>query len=243
MKNLVHLSTCLFICSLLASCSSARLTSSWTNENYTPQKYNKIMVFAIASQTSNRAAVEGAVTDELNKHGINAVSSLSMFPKSQHATGEQFDRLSREELAELLSENKVDGLLLLSLLDKKVEEVYVEGHTTTHSTTTPTPMYVEPVYNYHYNGYNDRYDPYYNDYYVYYETVQTTVTEPGYYENQTTLYLESNLYRVSDAALVWSGQSEVVDASSIGVGAKDWAKVLAKGLILYEVIIPDEVKK
>ena len=226
----------------LTSCSTARLTSSWTNETYTPQKYNKILVFAIASQTSNRAAVEGAVTQDLNERGIHAVSSLSLFPQSQNAGGQQ-QMLSREELAQKLKDNNVDGLLVLSLLDRREEQVYVEGHTTTHSTTTPQQGFVEPVYDYHYNGYNDRYDPYYNDYYVYYETVQTTVTTPGYYENQTTLYLESNFYRVSDASLVWSGQTEVVDASSIGQGAKDWAKEIAKGLILYEIIIPDEVKK
>jgi len=243
MKFGIHFSAFLLLAAMMTSCSSARLTSSWTNETYTPQKYNKVLVFAIASQTSNRAAVEGAVTQELNEHGINAVSSLSTFPRSQGANGQQQVTISKEELADVLKENNIDGLMILSLLDKKEEEVWVEGHTTTHSTSTPTPMYVEPVYNYHYNGYNDRYDPYYNDYYIYYETVQTTVTEPGYYENQTTLYMESNFYRVSDATLVWSGQSEVVDPSSLSIGAKDWATVLAKGLILYEVIIPDDVKK
>ena len=195
-------------------------------------------MFAIASQTSNRAAVEGAVAQEFNERGIKAVSSLSLFPQSQNAGGEQQSMISREELAQKLKDNNIDGLLVLSLLDRREEQVYVEGHTTTHSTTTPQQGFVEPVYNYHYDGYNDRYDPYYNDYYVYYETVQTTVTTPGYYENQTTLYLESNFYRVSDASLVWSGQSEVVDASSIGTGAKDWAKVIAKALVLYEIIIP-----
>ena len=93
-------------------------------------------------------------------------------------------------------------------------------------------------YNYHPEGYRDRYDQYYNNYYTYYETVQTTVTEPGYYENQTTLYLESNFYRVSDEMLVWSGQSEVVDASSVTSGAIDWAVVLVKGMIKYNAITP-----
>jgi len=238
MKFAINFSAFVLLAVMMTSCSSARLTSSWTNETYTSQKYNKILVFAIASQTSNRAAVEGAVTQDLNERGIHAVSALSLFPQTQNASGGQQGMLSREELAQKLKDNNVDGLLVLSLLDRREEQVYVEGHTTTHSTTTPQQGFVEPVYDYHYNGYNDRYDPYYNDYYVYYETVQTTVTTPGYYENQTTLYLESNFYRVSDASLVWSGQSEVVDASSLGQGAKDWAKEIAKGLILYEIIIP-----
>ena len=238
MKLSVYFSAFVLLVSMFTSCSSARLTSSWTNETYTPQKYNKLLVFAIASQTSSRAAVEGAMSNELNKHGINAVSSLSLFPGSQNASAVQQSMISREELVQKLKDNNIDGLLVLSLLDKKEEQVYVEGRTTTHSEINPQQVYVEPVYNYHYDGYNDRYDPYYSDYYTYYQTVQTTVTEPGYYENQTTLYLESNFYRVSDATLVWSGQTEVVDPSSLSTGAKDWAVAVTKGLVLYEVIIP-----
>ncbi len=236
---------------VFTSCSTASLTSSWTNDAYSPQKFEKVMVLAIASKTSNRAAVEGAMVDELKKQGIQAVSSLSVFPASQKAFSEQQARISKEEMAEKLKEHDVDGLLVLSLLDKKVEEVYVEGSTYTQSSTINQGVYSEPVqnhpvynqdynsnYNYHPNGYHDRYDQYYNNYYTYYETVQTTVTEPGYYENQTTLYLESNFYRVSDAMLVWSGQSEVVDASSVTSGAIDWAVVLVKGMIKYKAITP-----
>lgn len=238
MKHLIFFCTILLVLGLLTSCSTARLTSSWTNETYTPQQYNKVLVFAVASKTSNRAAVEGAMTTELKKHGIQAVSSLSLFPESQNANGSNPPMISKEELARKLKDNNVDGLLVLSLLDKKEEEIYVEGHTTTHTESIPQQAYVEPVYNYHYDGYNDRYDPYYNNYYVYYQTVQTTVTEPGYYENQTTLYLESNFYRVDDAALVWSGQTEVVDPSGVTAGAMDWAAAVTKAMILYKVILP-----
>lgn len=238
---------------VFTSCGTASLTSSWTNDAYSPQRFEKVMVLAIASKTSNRAAVEGAVVDELKKQGIQAVSSLSVFPGSQNAFSEQQAKVSKEELAQKLKENDVDGLLVLSLLDKKVEEVYVEGTTYTQSQTINQGVYSEPVYNhpgynqdpnnnyyynYHPNGYTDRYDQYYTNYYTYYDNVQTTITEPGYYENQTTLYLESNFYRVEDAILVWSGQTEVVDASSVASGATDWAVVLVKGMIKYNAITP-----
>lgn len=249
MKNLIKLSAFLLPLILCTSCSSALLTSSWTNDTYTSQKYDKILVFAIASKVSNRAAVEGAITNELKKKGINAVSSLSLFPGSQKAMAEQQNMISREELEQKLKDNNIDGFLVLSLLDMKEEQVYVEGQTHTQTQTISQGVYSEPVhnqpeynnyygYNYHPNGYNDRYDQYYNNYYTYYQTVQTTVTDPGYYENQTTLYLESNFYRVSDASLAWSGQSEVVNASDVTSGAVDWAKVIVKGMIKANVIIP-----
>jgi hypothetical protein len=253
MKCLIKFSAILSFATLLTSCSTALLTSSWTNDTYSAQPYEKVLVFAIASKISNRAAVEGAMVNEFKKQGINAISSLSVFPGSQNATSEQQTKISKEELAQKLKENNIDGLLVLSLLDKKEEQVYVEGNTYTKSSTINQGVYSEPVnnnpvynqpvynqsaYNYHANGYNDRYDQYYNNYYTYYETVQTTITEPGYYENQTTLYLESNFYRVSDASLVWSGQSEVVDAADVTSGATDWAVVLRKALIKYNIIMP-----
>jgi hypothetical protein len=159
---------------------------------------------------------------------------------------EQQPMISKEELAQKLKDNNIDGLLVLSLLDKKEEQVYVEGQTHTQTQTINQGVYSEPIhnrpeydyYNYHPNGYNDRYDQYYNNYYSYYQTVQTTVTEPGYYENQTTLYLESNFYRVSDASLIWSGQSEVVDAADVNSGAIDWSVVVVKGMLKYNVITP-----
>jgi hypothetical protein len=253
MKCLIRLSAILSFVTLFASCSTALLTSSWTNDTYTTQSYDKVLVFAIASKTSNRAAVEGAMVNEFKKQGINAISSLSVFPATQHVQAEQQSKISREELAQKLKDHNIDGLLVLSLLDKKEEQVYVEGNTYTKSSTinqgvysepvNNTPVYNQPVYNqsgynYHPNGYNDRYDQYYNNYYTYYETVQTTITEPGYYENQTTLYLESNFYRVSDSSLVWSGQTEVVDAADVTSGAMDWARVLVKGMTKYGAIIP-----
>lgn len=254
MTYLLKFSVFLVFGLLFTSCSTALLTSSWTNDTYSPQKFDKVLVLAIASKTSNRAAVEGAVVDELNKQGIQAVSSLSVFPGSQNAFSEQQAKISKEELTQKLKDQHIDGFLVLSLLDKKVEEVYVEGNTYTQTQTINQGVYSEPVYNhpgynqdpnnnyhynYHPNGYNDRYDQYYTDYYTYYDNVQTTITEPGYYENQTTLYLESNFYRVDDAMLVWSGQSEVVDASSVASGATDWAVVLVKGMIKYKAVTPE----
>ena len=70
---------------LLTSCRTAVLTSSWTNDTYTPQKFEKVLVLAIASKTSNRAAVEGAMVDEFKKQGFHAISSLSVFPGSKKA--------------------------------------------------------------------------------------------------------------------------------------------------------------
>ena len=45
--------------------------------------------------------------------------------------------------------------------------------------------------------------------------IRVVVIEPGYYETQTILRLETNLYDVESGELVWSGQSETFDPNSV----------------------------
>lgn len=224
MKNSIRFSLLFIVAGMISACSSTRLTSSWLKEGYTAQKYNKILVFAVTSKVSNRAIVETAMADELKKAGVNAVSSIYIFPLSQNVTPEQLKAMPKEELVQKLKDNGVDGLLILSLLDKKEEQVYVQGATYTQPTTVYHP------------GYYNHYYPYYNNYYNYYSTVYTTVTTPGYYENQTSLFLESNFYNVNnDEGLVWSAQSTAVDPSSVGQGAADWAVEVVSGMKISKV--------
>jgi len=225
MKSFIKTVSVVCFIALFYSCTSTLLTSSWTKEGYTAQTYKKILVFAIASKTSSRASVENAMVAEFRKQGYNASSSLSVFPDSPNMPAPD-QMIPKEQLAQKLKDNHVDGLLVLSLLDVKKEEVYVQGQT-----------YTEPQTVYHPNGYYNRYNGYYGDYYGYYSTVYNTVTEPGYYEEQTTYYLESNFYNVAQAGLVWSGQSEAVDPANLGKGSKDWATEVVGGLTYDKVIV------
>ena len=236
MKNLMHYFGILTIIALFTSCTSTLLTSSWAMEGYTPQTYKRILVFAIASQTSTRGMVETAMVNSFREKGFNATSSLSMFPNSPNVPDPN-NMLTKEQLAQLLSDNHIDGFLILSVLDVREEEVYVEGNTYTQ------PVYTQPVPVYHPNGYYDRYDPYYGDYYTYYNTVYETVSEPGYYENRTTFYLESNFYNVNTTYLVWSGQSESVDPADIGQGSKEWANAVVNGMKNEKIILPEPKSK
>ncbi len=231
MKTLLKFMAILIVTVCFSSCSSTKLTSTWKMEGYTEQPYKRILVFAIASSVSNRGMVESAMVNELKDRGFNASSSLSVFPETRNRPAPD-QMISKEQLVKALQDNHIDGLLILSLLDVKEEQVYIEGHTHTEA------AYTQPVggYNMHYD---DRYNSYYSDYYAYYNTVYTTVTEPGYYDNQTTLYLESNFYHVNDGLLVWSGQAESLDPTDLGTGAKEWAhEVVVRGLMYDKIIMP-----
>ena len=55
----------------------------------------------------------------------------------------------------------------------------------------------------------------YGGYYGFYGTTYAAVHTPGYFDTNTTLTLESNLYSVATNELVWTGQSETIDPNSI----------------------------
>lgn len=225
MKTFLKFFFLLTSAAMMTSCTSTLLTSSWTKQGYTPKTYKKVAVLAIGKNTSGRATVESAMVKDLQAQGISAVTAIDVFPNFSPDV-----KLEKEFVAQKLNENHIDGLLVLSVLDVKTEQVYVQGQTYTQPVTNVSPVY-------HPNGYYNQYYPSYNNYYNYYSTVYETVHEPGYYEDQTTYYLESNFYSVADETLVWSAQCEAIDPSNIGSGAKDWAKQVVEGMITDKVFL------
>ena len=67
-------------------------------------------------------------------------------------------------------------------------------------------------------------------YYGYYGSSWDVVHEPGYYKTFTIARLETNLYDVGTSALVWSGQSETFNPSSIEEIIDSATKAVAKRL-------------
>lgn len=197
-------------------CSSTHIISSWTNELYEPQNYNKLLVLAIAENQSNRATFEGNLVKALKKEGVTAFSSLSLFPEKLSGPPP-----SEEDIKTALIEKGVDGIFIITLADVKEEERYV-----------PPTTHTEPVatYNNHPAYYNDSYSYYNTGYYNYYSTQYRTVTEPGYTVNTTYVYLETNFYNVEKDILVWTAQSESVDPSNVGNLSAAYTKVIVSAI-------------
>jgi hypothetical protein len=78
---------------------------------------------------------------------------------------------------------------------------------------------------------------YYGGFYGYYGASWDVVHEPGYYRTYTIVRLETNLYDVGTGDLVWTGQSETFNPSSleeiIGSATKAVAKRLRKEKLVH----------
>ena len=95
-------------------------------------------------------------------------------------------QLDSAQVVASLIQNGCDGAFVTRLVDKKTVETYYP----------PTTTYVAPV-SYGYGGW-----------YGYYSTGYAYQSSPGYTVENQVINLETNLYRISDAKLVWSALSQ-----------------------------------
>ncbi|WP_319500387.1 hypothetical protein [uncultured Draconibacterium sp.] len=195
---------------VLASCSST-MKYTWQNENYQGRAYEKILVVVEAKTHSSRLNAENLMVDQLKSEGISATNSISVFKPD-----ERIEELSEEEIENRILSGGYDGVLISLLVDANSRDVREGGGT-----------YMQPV--------TYRYGRRIRTGYIH-------MQEPEYYRQETTFVLETQLYDTKDQArkenVVWSGQSELTDPSSLDSAIKSYSKKLAKTLVETGIVKP-----
>jgi len=124
----------------------------------------------------------------------------------------QSQRLTEAEIRGAIRGGGFDAVIVTRLLDVDETTEYI-----------PPRTYTTPG---HYGGY-----------YGYYGSSWDVVHEPGYYRTNTIVRLETNLYDVGSGELIWSGQSETFNPSSLTDTSDSVTKAVAKRL-RKESLIP-----
>jgi hypothetical protein len=208
----------------IIGCSGAtKLTISYIQEGLQPHKFNKIAVLALANSDPNRLVIEEAVANQFRASGINSIMTFNLFPLAARRDVLADMELKPEEIKDYIkqkvTENNIDALVIISLLDVRSVDRYVQN--SPNASMYYNPMY--PAYGYHYY-----------DYYWYsYNTTQYT----GYYTTETTYFLETNLYDTTTEELLWTGQTKTENMSSIEAEAPRFAKLIVDDIIAKKVVI------
>jgi len=195
--------------SLLMSCSSTQVTSSWKAEKLPANKYKKVMVLGIIKEKdrSLREELENQIVSNLKEQGYYATSAMQEYgPKA-------FARFKEEEIADRLKNSGYDAVLTTVLLDKSKDQRY-----------TPGSVSYQPV------------GTYYNRFGRYYTTIYDRVYTEGYYTTSTNFFLESNLYDTKSGDLVYSVQGQAFDPSSAATLSNDYARTLIKDMKKNDVL-------
>lgn len=101
------------------------------------------------------------------------------------------ERMEKDAIQGAMQAGGFDAVIVTRLVGQEQEEEFVPPRTY----TVPTS----------YRG----------GYYGFYRQSYEIVHEPGYYKTNTIVRLETNLYEVASATLVWSGQSETLNPDSV----------------------------
>ncbi|MBL0183188.1 MAG: hypothetical protein IPP96_13165 [Chitinophagaceae bacterium] len=199
--------------SLVLSCNSTKITSSWKAGDAVTKTYHNIMVWGILTEKDSilKENMEAHLVNDLVDKGYHAISSVTVFG------ARSYKKLTEKEIVDQFKNSGVDAVITIALLDKQKEELYVP------------PGMVNNMNSY------DHVDKYYSDIY---EKVFT----PGYYVSTTNYFWESNLFEVTKDKLVYSARTRSFDPSSSNMLAHENGLLLIKDMVKKKVII-DPVKK
>ncbi|WP_163717800.1 hypothetical protein [Mangrovibacterium lignilyticum] len=197
---------------VLGACTST-MKHTWKRADYNGKSFNSILVIAITKNLEARTTFENTIVEELKKQGINASNSLDVFPPILNVAD-----LSEEEIASKIMEGNYDAVIASSLIKEDSRDVK----------EVATGAYYGPGM-YGYGGYRGYIRYGYGFAYT-----------PEYYRQEKSYILETRLFDVEGAnpqdAIVWTGQSSLIDPSSYYSGAKEYARKLVKTLVDDNVI-------
>ncbi|MZR63189.1 DUF4136 domain-containing protein [Alcanivorax sp. DP30] len=185
---------------LLAACATTTETqSTWQTKTGEPRPaFGHIFVIVLSESAVTSAAVEQQVKKSLAKRSVEAtLASAELGGESQQA--EQY----RAHVEAAVKESGADGVMVVSLLKVEERDEYVPPQVD-YMPMTSAPMYLG-------------YGPYVG--YSY-----SAVYQPGYYQNATDYYLQTQLYNVANKKPVWQAQSRSMNPYSLNAGAEGYAK-------------------
>ena len=204
----------LILCTaVLFSCQTSKITTTWTDNNVSPKKYNKILVLGVLKDNDHEleSKMEKHLAGDLNDLGYSAFAASDVFPSGTFIKGDTTKAI------EALNSKGFDAVLTIVLLNKEKEKQYIPGR------VIHTP----------YAPYHDRLDLYY---YTMYDRIQTE----GYYESGTKIFWESNFYDRNSKKMIYSSQTESFDLGSKENLAHYYGALLANNLVKRKVLIKPE---
>jgi hypothetical protein len=193
---------------LLVSCSSTKINSSWKAANAETKPYYNVMVWGlmIEKDSSLRKQMEAHLVNDLASNGYHAVSSMDVYKANAHK------KLTANEILDEFKSTGIDAVITIALLNKEKDEKYYPG------------------------GFNTDLSGNSGDLNNYYSGIYKTVFTPGYYISTTSYFWESNLFEVKDQKMIYSARTRSFDPANTETLAHENGLRIIKDLIKKKVI-------
>jgi hypothetical protein len=196
-----YLSAIALVITFIACSPSMKVTSSWTNSDKTitaNKTYKTVFISVITSKLELKTKLENDLAVAAQSHGYTVIKSIDKFPPVTASTNANN---SKEEVWEIIKKSGADAILTTSIVDKTSETRYVPG-----SGGVYAPGF--------YGGYRGYY------------TGAWGYASAGYYTEDKTYFLESNLFDVATESTIWSCQSEAYNPTSIEKSSSQYTTLI-----------------
>ena len=170
---------------LLGACADTQLMSTWTSPQYNGAPMTKTAVIVLAKDDNTRRFAEDQMIKQLPK-GTTAVAGHTLFEKPEQA--------KVDEVRARLIQDGFDSVLVSRLVSVDKTQNYVPPQTYT-SYAAAQPAYGS------FNGY-------------YGQNYHSVYTTPGYTVENTTVVVETLLYKLPEGTLVWTATTQSLNPQS-----------------------------
>lgn len=176
--------------------------------------FSHVAIFGMSKLAGVRRDYETRMAAALARTGVRATPSFLLLPDR--------DKLHEEEVARVLAQHGIDGVLVTRLVAVDRDPRYVDG--------IPYAALggVRPGF----------YGPGFYDYYYGYGYGWGVPYSPGYTVDYTVVILETNLYDLASSELVWAGLSETFDPKNVAEAIESYTKVMVDTLVRIGLLTP-----
>lgn len=193
----------LLLVGIIACTKQIAVTGYWYNkENVAGKTYKKAYFVSLLNDVIKNATVETDLANEAKKRNLETAMNHVSLP-----SGFVNKNVEQDAILQKARELNCDLVFTIALIDVKAENYYVPGHTN----YAPGSSY-----------------GYYNSFPTYYDRSYNSYQTPGYYVNDKTYFIESNVYDANDLKLLWSLQSQATNPTNLKMTSSMYAKEVFK---------------
>ena len=194
---------------LLTACATTSMVDTWRDPNYKGKAFRNFLVVGITKDPGVRRVFEDIFTAELINRGLQATASYTVTPPDQPVT--------KDLLSEAVKKTGVDAVVTTRVVNVQQQTSVTPGYIDTYGAGPYPYPYAYPYL------YPQR------DLYTYYGSSQ--VIQPPTVQTYEIATLETVLFDVADASMVWSGTSTTFETTQTVTVSKDLSKLIIQSLV------------
>jgi hypothetical protein len=156
----------------VTGCASTSMTS-FRDPSFATKAFHRILIVSPFADLESRTKSESRFVECFSRYAVEGISSIRVFMPTRTYTN--------EELSKLLSENGIDGVLLVTLADAYTAQTYVPTSSSTYGQATLSGNTIN------YSAYTQQYG--------------------GYYISKPRVRYDLRLYDVSTGNTAWVASS------------------------------------